>query len=691
MGQISNLGRTYLREYATDGVPSSGQNKPKKAHGRAVFDAITAARPSIANGATIGNAVVFSTKSAMDGDLGHSAGTLGVVYNDSTASNNGIYRKSGGSGSGSWAATNLALPSTFAADLAALESEFDGLTVNDLRGITSIAAASSIDVSAVSSDTIRITGNGDIAALGTMSGGAEITLIANDSGGFRLINDTDSIRILGGDLTVPQSYSVTLKSHGSGVWRVTGGTAWVRARLLEKADESAVVQLTGNQTIAGTKTFASAPSVPDGSFAIAKVSGLQSALNGMVSTSGDQTISGTKTFSSAPSVPDSSFAISKVSGLQAALDDIDDRGVNDWRRTATIDAAANMDLSAYTHDMLRLTGYAEIETLGDVPGGAEFVLIANDGFVLKHDSSKIRVPGGDLQVEAAYSVIVRSYGGNIWRVIGGTAWAKRGLDTKADDSAVVKLTGDQTIVGTKTFSSAPSVPDGSFAFAKVSGLQTALDGKLEVATARARYAQYSRVAPPIRPGEGIEFFTSALDGEPSGLSALPDSAAVTSQYGKVAKIDGAGTVAPVAAWRIEPGHLYRVRFVVTRAVDTEDPSNDAVRLGIRWLAAGKTGVGTTELANILDLTVEDGRVERVFTLATAAAPDVDVTPPAGGIYFRPFVRAFGSGTTHVEIIQVVDATDAVVWSPSVEQLQGQIASLTAQLQALADRIEALEA
>ena len=55
------------------------------------------------------------------------------------------------------------------------------------------------------------------------------------------------------------------------------------------------------------------------------------------------------------------------------------------------------------------------------------------------------------------------------------------LATKADDSTVVKLTGDQTIAGIKTFSSAPVVPDSSFAIAKVDGLQSALDSKASAA------------------------------------------------------------------------------------------------------------------------------------------------------------------------------------------------------------------
>ena len=51
------------------------------------------------------------------------------------------------------------------------------------------------------------------------------------------------------------------------------------------------------------------------------------------------------------------------------------------------------------------------------------------------------------------------------------------IGTKAADDAVVKLTGAQTVAGIKTFSSAPVVPDASFAIAAVNGLQTALDAK----------------------------------------------------------------------------------------------------------------------------------------------------------------------------------------------------------------------
>lgn len=50
-----------------------------------------------------------------------------------------------------------------------------------------------------------------------------------------------------------------------------------------------------------------------------------------------------------------------------------------------------------------------------------------------------------------------------------------GLSGKATDMAVIHKTGAETVAGVKTFTSAPVVPDASFAIAKVSGLQAALD------------------------------------------------------------------------------------------------------------------------------------------------------------------------------------------------------------------------
>ena len=49
------------------------------------------------------------------------------------------------------------------------------------------------------------------------------------------------------------------------------------------------------------------------------------------------------------------------------------------------------------------------------------------------------------------------------------------------DPTAVKLTGDQTVAGVKTFTDAPVVPDAAFTIGKTSGLQAALDGKVPAA------------------------------------------------------------------------------------------------------------------------------------------------------------------------------------------------------------------
>lgn len=66
--------------------------------------------------------------------------------------------------------------------------------------------------------------------------------------------------------------TTTLSSYGTRITNVENSNA-------TKASDSSVVKLTGNQTIAGTKTFGAAPIVPDNSFAISAVNGLQSQLN----------------------------------------------------------------------------------------------------------------------------------------------------------------------------------------------------------------------------------------------------------------------------------------------------------------------------------------------------------------------------------------------------------------------------
>ncbi len=124
MGAITTTGNDVYRDFETAGVPASGAHEPEKAAIRSLQSMIDAGLSSLATFNAVG--VGYATKAAMDGDLAHAAGTLAAVYNDSTAASNGFYVKTGTAGTGSWSVTNIGLPATFAADLAATNVSLAG-------------------------------------------------------------------------------------------------------------------------------------------------------------------------------------------------------------------------------------------------------------------------------------------------------------------------------------------------------------------------------------------------------------------------------------------------------------------------------------------------------------------------------------------------------------------------------------
>jgi len=119
------------RDYIVDGVPSSGANEPAKAAIRSMMATYASAvdlAQSDANAATAASdaavaelatyiatrvaaaTLFYSTQAAINADLAHAADTMAFVYADTTSTNNGFYRKSGTSGSGSWARMPVPMP-----------------------------------------------------------------------------------------------------------------------------------------------------------------------------------------------------------------------------------------------------------------------------------------------------------------------------------------------------------------------------------------------------------------------------------------------------------------------------------------------------------------------------------------------------------------------------------------------------
>lgn len=105
MGTIRDLayagGSGAWRRYETNGVPGSGDHRPDKVNEiPAVFGAIED-RITALVGTQVAGYAVFDTKAHLDAALAYAANAGAAVYNDTVAAN-GIYRKIGASGSGSW-------------------------------------------------------------------------------------------------------------------------------------------------------------------------------------------------------------------------------------------------------------------------------------------------------------------------------------------------------------------------------------------------------------------------------------------------------------------------------------------------------------------------------------------------------------------------------------------------------------
>jgi hypothetical protein len=226
---------------------------------------------------------------------------------------------------------------------------------------------------------------------------------------------------------------------------ISGLTSNVQTQITSKADDSAVAKLTGNQTIAGIKTFSSAPVLPSNSISNSMINnscinsgycdatssiqtqiGTKAADSAVVKLTTDQTIAGIKTFSSAPVLPSNSISNSMINNSC----------INSGYCDATSSIQTQIGTKAADSAVVKLTTdqtIAGIKTFSSAP-----VLPSNSVSNSMINNSCINSGYCD-----------------------ATSSIQTQIGTKAADSAVVKLTTDQTIAGIKTFSSAPVLPSNS--------------------------------------------------------------------------------------------------------------------------------------------------------------------------------------------------------------------------------------
>lgn len=162
----------------------------------------------------------------------------------------------------------------------------------------------------------------------------------------------------------------------------------------------------------------------------------------------------------------------------------------------------------------------------------------------------------------------------------------------AELAAAVKLTGAQTIAGIKTFSSAPVVPDASFAIAKTTGLQTALDAKARTVdvgrrtvNAYNRYAGLANGAVPATAQSGHSWTHYGQTPAVSGGKKRNPTGATGPTYDALV-LDGAFASMSVE-WTIEPtGTLAGSSIAMLSSVNSGALLHDflhmAVEAGVGW-------------------------------------------------------------------------------------------------------------
>ncbi|WP_052201683.1 WD40 repeat domain-containing protein [Ensifer sp. ZNC0028] len=198
---MADTANIVYRDFVTYGVPSSGKNKPKKDEIRRLLTGYEA----IINAFTSNGGLIYSSKAVMDADLARPANSMAWVLGDATVANNGIYRKVGGVGTGSWTRAGD-LPFSFI-----IANDVGAGTANDIQVTTSIpvsasalvwmnifeantAAPVTVSFNGGAPLTIKTNTGNNVAAGGLVSGMIVLGVVSGST--FRLINDQVSSAIV---------------------------------------------------------------------------------------------------------------------------------------------------------------------------------------------------------------------------------------------------------------------------------------------------------------------------------------------------------------------------------------------------------------------------------------------------------------------------------------------------------------
>ncbi|MEM6381641.1 MAG: hypothetical protein AAF739_03130 [Pseudomonadota bacterium] len=159
-------------------------------------------------------------------------------------------------------------------------------------------------------------------------------------------------------------------------------------------------------------------------------------------------------------------------------------------------------------------------------------------------------------------------------------------------------------------------------------------------------------------GNGLTFIGAGVDAEAYDASDVVED----SVMGPCLWLTGAGFVAPRAAFPIDAGRVYRLRWKARRTTIPTTPATDTVNFMFRALNASFGGIaGADAVVTVRANQLADGiAVEATTTVTLDRASDAEYVLPAGTAFLRPAVQALGSdGVTSIAWIEMEDVTDVV--------------------------------
>lgn len=164
---LTTVAAEVYRDYSLDGVPSSGMHEPKKPDIRRLLGGYE----QVINAFTSAGGLIYDTRALLISDLEKSSNSLAWVIADSISANNGVYKKVGPSGTGSWVRV-ADLPYSF------IVAEDTGAgTANAIEAVSSLPISSSVlvllnifETSGPGPVTVRFNGTGPIYTIKTASG-----------------------------------------------------------------------------------------------------------------------------------------------------------------------------------------------------------------------------------------------------------------------------------------------------------------------------------------------------------------------------------------------------------------------------------------------------------------------------------------------------------------------------------------